>query len=625
MEVNSLKSKNSYHNYVAIKQSDNSSPIELILCGADGAIESNLNTTCTVTLLDVSDNEVRHKSTENIVGGILSFYVTNDLKSHTHNLEITLSDGKKYPADGRFDVYVSPTHEKVQLNIIEKFTLDEAYNLLANNLVGEKVDDRFKELSVDVQQMGEVIIARGESPSLDIELNRIEEKAEKELSALKKYQLLSSFKRYGIIDKSLLPFNLGFNLYRGTDGRITHDYVFSQHTQGAVNIYVNRQYGLDSNDGLSKDKPVAYLKTALDIAHTRPENKVNIVFLEKMVYYNLYESGSSNNTYNISKNINLLSDHEDGSYIYTGNFPNNYTWINDAGVYKTTRSAVAEVFDSKFKDFRGNPKKLIKVDSLAECKSRLNSYYTDNVSVWVHRQDNSNPADDNAVMLLLPINTAFVFNLSNCILFIDNVHFYTKQASAASNALSVNGDSTSDIIIRRSNFCYSRNNGLAAKTFNRLYLFDSYSEGVGADAFNYHANAVSANPNEKVFLYNCYGHNAGALSNNNGNIFTAHDGMKVIGVNLIGHDSIGPVLADVNGCESIYFDCVMYNSLASEGATKSAFYADESQALKKGSFTLVSCSGGGDDTFGVNSDGLIIPKLQNFKGVPGNINKVEIL
>lgn len=186
MEVNSLKSKNSYHNYVAIKQSDNSSPIELILCGADGAIESNLNTTCTVTLLDVSDNEVRHKSYENIVGGILSFYVTNDLKSHTHNLEITLSDGKKYPADGKFDVYVSPTHDKVQLNIIEKFTLDEAYNLLANNLVGERVDDRFKELSIDAQQMGEVIIARGDSPSLDDELSRIEIKAETEVADIKK-------------------------------------------------------------------------------------------------------------------------------------------------------------------------------------------------------------------------------------------------------------------------------------------------------------------------------------------------------------------------------------------------------------------------------------------------------
>ena len=171
---------------------------------------------------------------------------------------------------------------------------------------------------------------------------------------------MSSFKRYGIIDKSLLPFNLGFNLYRGTDGHITHDYVFEQHTQGAANIYVSRQYGLDSNDGLSKEKPVAYLKTALDMAHARPEKNVNIIFLEKMVYYNLYASGSTSNTYSISKNINLLSDYEDGSYIYTGNFPNNYTWSNDGGVYKTTRSAVVEVFDSKFKDFRGNPKKLTK-------------------------------------------------------------------------------------------------------------------------------------------------------------------------------------------------------------------------------------------------------------------------
>ncbi|WJP97057.1 right-handed parallel beta-helix repeat-containing protein [Macrococcus bovicus] len=126
MDINTVKTKNYYHNYVTIKQSDNTSPIELLLCGSDGKLISNLNTGCTVTLLDIIDNQIRQKTSEEIVNGVLIFKVTNDLKANEHRLEITTNDGQKFPSDGTFTIYVARTHDETELNIINNLTRDEA-------------------------------------------------------------------------------------------------------------------------------------------------------------------------------------------------------------------------------------------------------------------------------------------------------------------------------------------------------------------------------------------------------------------------------------------------------------------------------------------------------------------
>ena len=512
------------------------------------------------------------------------------------------------------------------------YTYDEALTNAHNILEEAKITN---DMNVNVQKQiddlilsagesdAEVINSRGGYPVLRDRLNamksQIDEKAkETELKSLQQVTSTkfsqSTFNRYGLLDSSELLFDLGFDLYRGTDGRILHNFPFHALTSGAPNVYIDRQRGLDGNDGLTKTTPVQYLKKALEIANARSESTVNIVFLEKIVYYSVLEQGVSNNNITLTKNINLLSDHAEGSYIYSGNFPDGYSWTNDNGIYKTSRTATYQVFDSKFKDFRGNPKKMVKVNSVTQCRNRLNSWYTDGTSVWVNREDGSNPSTDNAVLLILPINTTFTFNVPGVTFHIDNVHFYLKQNSGGYNGVTINGNSSSNIIIRRSSFNHATGNGLAVVNFNQLYIFDSYSEDCGVDAFNYHASAIKSNPIEKVFLYNCYAFNMGYNANNNGNAFTGHDGMKIIGVNLIGHDTVGPVLADVNGSDSLYYDCVMYNSKANVGATKSAFWSDEALALKTGSMKLINCSGGGDNTHSINTDGKVVPVLQNFNG-----------
>lgn len=126
MLVNSIKTKNNFHNYIVIKQSDNTSAIEILLCGANGSILSDLNQSCTLTILDEVDQLIRQKTKEQIVNGTLTFRVTNDLKTNPHTLEITTSDGQKFPSNHDFKIFVSYTHDESELKVINNLSRDEA-------------------------------------------------------------------------------------------------------------------------------------------------------------------------------------------------------------------------------------------------------------------------------------------------------------------------------------------------------------------------------------------------------------------------------------------------------------------------------------------------------------------
>lgn len=166
MDINTVKTKNYYHNYITIKQSDNTSPIELLLCGPDGSLLSSLNSNCTIYLLDTIDDQIRFKGTGYVAGGNLTFKITSDLKANPHRLEIVLSNGQKFPSDGCFDVNVTKSHEDAELNIINNYTLDETYKKLADDLVSRSVSEKFNELSADQQQNTEIIAARNGKESL---------------------------------------------------------------------------------------------------------------------------------------------------------------------------------------------------------------------------------------------------------------------------------------------------------------------------------------------------------------------------------------------------------------------------------------------------------------------------
>ncbi|WP_414055185.1 phage tail protein [Macrococcus equi] len=134
MDINSIKTKVKQHKHITIKQKDNTSPIELILCGADGKPLSNLSGDATVTLLDTKDRQVRATITGQVESGVLTFVVTQHLKANKHSVEVTIG-GKKFPSNGEFFIQVAWTHDQYELNIISSQTVTTVMNGLYDKIV----------------------------------------------------------------------------------------------------------------------------------------------------------------------------------------------------------------------------------------------------------------------------------------------------------------------------------------------------------------------------------------------------------------------------------------------------------------------------------------------------------
>lgn len=133
MDINSIKTKIKQHKHITLKQKDNTSPIELYLCGNDGKVMSSLSGQATVTLLDTVDKVVRATINTNVAGGSISFVVTQHLKANPHNLEITIG-GRKFPSDGEFTIQVASTHDMAELNIIQQGTKEQVISQITSDV-----------------------------------------------------------------------------------------------------------------------------------------------------------------------------------------------------------------------------------------------------------------------------------------------------------------------------------------------------------------------------------------------------------------------------------------------------------------------------------------------------------
>lgn len=156
MNINSIKTKDRFHNFIRIKQLDNTSPIEVLLCDSNGTLLSGLNEKCTVSIYDAISREVRQVSDEQIVDGVLSFKIVNELLPYTHKLEVTTFSGVKFPADDDFQIFVSESHNSKLINVIKSIPTE-----LALKVVTQQVMNRFNSISdnfVNYIKKGEVTV-----------------------------------------------------------------------------------------------------------------------------------------------------------------------------------------------------------------------------------------------------------------------------------------------------------------------------------------------------------------------------------------------------------------------------------------------------------------------------------
>lgn len=546
------------------------------------------------------------------------------LKRNTNSISVYTLDSVLNYNWGEIEKYLESLNTGL-LNLIplsneqKKEMIDLLNNAQKVNAENKDVQQQINNLILaEGQSEAEVIQARGEFTVLNERLNNIES-----LNDYNKDLIgISSFAKKGLIVypadfKKVLP----FQLFIDEQGNIKHDFSFSNlFSQSTKTIYWDWVNGVTTYDGLTAGQPTKRFDKVVEAINSISAETVTVEIANSIVPYTEF-----NNVFGATLNKNVILKPKSGIdnvTITSARDTTTFSWSKTGNVYKTARSSVVGVIDAKIKDFKGMPKEYRKLDNLTDVQNVPGSYYTDNVDVYINTFDGRQPDKD--VAMLLPMGYEFKFDLADKMLFLDRVSFVFN--STVGNALRVEGVKNSRFIAKESTFALGKINGLSTYKVGDVYTFNCQAYGNGADGFNYHGvNGTS--PYEFVFEYYDYSHHNGHLVAGTGNATTAHDGITILRVVSVGHDTNGPVLADVNGCYSLNYNCTMYNSLRESTRTKAGYYFDKTNAQRSDAKVyLIDCAGGGVDTMTVNTDGLVDLYIDNLQGnnVPADL-KYELI
>lgn len=392
---------------------------------------------------------------------------------------------------------------------------------------------------------------------------------------------------------------LPFDLFRGQNGHVKHDFNFENELNRYTKIYLRKHDSSNTNDGLTPNTPLTTVANAVILANSL-NKPVTFVFMDKFTDASYTEFLELNNA---TKNYNITSYNELGTF-FGGGLRSRFNWVADGDIFKTGRTATVGVMDYNNRDVNGIPKPFTKVESLGECRNKYMSFYTDGTDVWINYNIQAGVNYD--IGVLLNLAQEFSLNLSSKRVIINNIGILCSGKSLGSiQGFKLTGNLSSEVYVNGLKVQGASLNGLAEENIGKFYVFNSVSKLNGVDGFNYHGTE-----DDFIFEYDCYAQLNGTSAQMSANATTAHDGMTILRVGTIGEDCYGPLSADVGGCISINIDCKMYNSLLASGSTKAAFYGSDSGASSPGELWLINCEGGGDDTFT-----LYYPNLPNSKSV----------
>lgn len=416
---------------------------------------------------------------------------------------------------------------------------------------------------------------------------------------------LNSHVRYGYLwFPEEFTKELPFKLLRDRSGVIRHDFKIDSLKIGK-GLYVNENIGDDTSGDGSEESPYRSLHKAIREANVGTDDNYVIYVTSHLLSRNYAASAAE-----VKKNIQIRPKNAENEIVIANSeYRTAFSWVKDGNAYKAKRSGVMNVNDLGERDIYNLPAEYKKVDSVAEVKAERSTWYTDGVDVWVRRFDDTKPNGD---VLLLLASSRIDWTLENSDLSFVNCVFLKVSAPQQSiNGFRVTGTGNSRLFLFDTVVKYGTSNGIALVNVKESYLFNCATHSNGKDGFNYHGDG-----SEFVFEYNCESFNNGTLEGNGTyNATTAHDGMTILRIGSVGYDCYGPLLADVNGCLSLNFDCQMSDSLKNAGPTKAAYWFDKTGSSPGvGKAYLINCGGGGIDTWSINTDGQADVYIQKFEG-----------
>lgn len=435
------------------------------------------------------------------------------------------------------------------------------------------------------------------------------ESLKQDILELKKNEIVvGDFDRTGMEMPSDFPVKkLPFSLYRNPNGTIRHDFKIENELSG-LNLYVDTSKS-DGNDGLTPGNAVRTVSKAIALGATKNEDKIVINLVNTIFYKDLSLTFPDQI---ITKDYVIKPHIEGDRALFTGADNVSSNWTTEDTIYKVSSNGVIDVFDTHVVDENGAPSVYELVDSIASVKAKKGSWFSTGTIVYVNTLDGRIP--DTQIFCNRDMYSTRFF-IDNHKLVFKDIDFLVsgKAAQNSRDSKHVTGNENSTFIAHNCKFMLGALNGMASNKVGMSLLFGCLAAYNGTDGFNYHGN-LTPNPYETAFEFECMSYRNGRLKQGTNNATTAHDGMSILRVGCVGYECHGPILADVNGCLSVNYNCIMFDSTKATNATRAGFYFDNAAAVKEGKAYLIDCSGGGADTYSLNSDHTIPLNLRHFRG-----------
>lgn len=324
------------------------------------------------------------------------------------------------------------------------------------------------------------------------------------------------------------------------DGQCIHNIDVSNYEIKGKTYYVDIKTGLGDNDGLSPETPLSNIQVAID------KGDADTIIVGSGWYEHNHGYASKGVLINSSKKPVSIKAKGDGDvYISANSYNLSFSLEGDyTNVYSASRSGVGRVIDIKYKDNVGEFLELTKVSSIAEVENRANSYFTDNVKVYIHTKDNRNPDSDIKCLF----NTIYPLQFHKD-LYLEGINLiggksplkggsgaklYAKDCefkfSTLENGISIN---SSFGVLQN---CNASNNYLDGFNYNGGNIIETdckaFRNGIIGIGLVDTQNGSTQHNGGKIIRINCeYGYNKGS------NLGDNHSNTQSVNFNIISHDS----------------------------------------------------------------------------------------
>ncbi len=292
-------------------------------------------------------------------------------------------------------------------------------------------------------------------------------------------------------------------------------------------LYVDSNKPDSSGDGTSWAQAERAIGAAIDTAIS--SGLPTRILVKGGIYSRFKSIGHANAIKALTAPISIESVYGD---VITGTF-DELTYTKTAGqdfVYETARSNALAVIDPSSLSKRASSKLYTEVGSISECNALSGSFYTDNVTVYVHTFNSAPASNGNTLIGLSAEGASFSGNHN---IYMSGI----KCIGGNDGAFSVRGGIDNYVVVNGCSFnlAYGGGGGGTPKDGCQILgcgLFAAFNSDVSLnskDGFNLH---VEGEVSPSMLTVNCTGFDNGYIDNtstsNNG--ITVHDGLKAIDI-----------------------------------------------------------------------------------------------